>query len=332
MTKQESGHPKPNISHGLLLLSWKDNYSITKAEQITDILKLDITYTHKIPPPSTQPIWTQNISPPESSSALKLYQEPSGWRLDIECLGKGTFLYREDGIEVYWSPEGTDATHYLFGIGLAIWFELHGTPCLHGNSLEIEDHAIALIGVSQAGKSTLTAALLQKGFSFLTDDLIVPRQTKEGWILYPAPGSLGMWPASIEHFLPNVDIAPLEQVHASSKKRLVPVESAILGKVCHEPKPLKAIYLLDRDCPGRDSNIHIEILNPADALIALISNSIAGGILTPLSIEQNRLNKLTQLVKEVPVKRIHYPNGYQHLNKVRDFIVADLFCPPLEHQ
>jgi len=322
VAEQKSAIPQNHISHGLLFINRKEDYPVG---QDLDPLQLDIKYTHNIPAPTTQPFWIQKNTPPGSSTIYTLYREQTGWRLDIKCQGSGTFLYSEKGIKVYWLPEGTDATHYLFGIGLALWFELQGIPCIHGNSLAAENQAIALLGASQAGKSTLTAALLQKGFSFLTDDLVVPRQTDEGWQIHPAPSPLRMWPNSIKHFLPGINIASLNQVHTSIKKRLVPIEATGLGKICQKHKPLKQIYLLDRDCTEKTKSVYINALRPADALVALIANSISGGILRPLGIEQSRLDVLTQLIKEVPVKRIRYPNGYQHLDEVKNSIVADLF-------
>ena len=218
--------------------------------------------------------------------------------------------------------------HYLFGIGLALWFELQNIPCIHGNSLVADNQAIALLGASQTGKSTLTAALLQNEFSFLTDDLIVPRQASEDWHIYPAPGPLRMWPASIQHFLPDVNIAAFSQVHASIKKCQIPIEATGLGKICQEHKPLKRIYLLGRDCTGKSKGIDIKTLKPAEALVTLIANSLSGGVLSPLGVEQSRLAVLAQLAKQVPVKRIHYPNGYQYLTRVKDAVIADLSARP----
>jgi len=322
VAKQQPATQKNRTSHGLLFFNHKEKHPV--GQNLTP-LQLDINYTHNIPAPTTQPFWVQKDTPPGSSTIYTLYREQTGWRLDIKCQGSGSFLYNEKGIKIYWLPDGTDATHYLFGIGLALWFELQGIPCIHGNSLAIENQAIALLGASQSGKSTLTAALLQKGFSFLTDDLIVPRQTNKGWHIHPAPSPLRMWPASIQHFLPDINIASLKQVHASIEKRLVPIEATQLGKVCQKHKTLKRIYLLDRDCAGKNKSIYISTLRPADALIALIANSISGGILRPLGVEQSRIDMLTRLIKEVPVKRIHYPNGYQHLDEVKNSIAADLF-------
>jgi len=325
VAEQKSAALINRISHGLLFIDRKADSPVT--ENALDSLQLDINYTHNIPAPTTPPIWIQKDTPPGSSTIYTLYHEQAGWRLDIECQGSGTFLYSKKGIKVYWLPGGTNATHYLSGIGLALWFELQNTPCLHGNSLVAEDRAIALLGASQTGKSTLTAALLQKGFSFLTDDLIVPRQMSEDWHIYPAPSPLRMWPASIQHFLPDINMAALSQVHASIEKRQIPIEITGLGKMCLEHKPLKRIYLLDRDCTERDKSIYINTLRPADALIALIANSISGGILRPLGVEQSRIDMLTRLIKEVPVKRVHYPNGYQYLTMVKDSVMADLFSP-----
>lgn len=323
VTKQSPGHQGSHVSHGLLIIGQKGDYPSVQAENITDRIYLDVTYTREIPPPSTSPDWSGEDSPPGPTAVYTLYRERTGWRLDIGCQGKGTFLYYDNTIKVYWHPEGTGAAHYLFGIGLALWFELRGIPCLHGNSLVTGDHAIALLGPTQAGKSTLTAALLKQGCSFLTDDLVVPRETNRGWLVYPAPGPLRMWPTSIERFVTASDIDSLNHVHALSEKRLVPVEAIGQGNPCQTPKPLKTIYLLDRDHTQTNKAMHIETLKPADALVALIANSIVGAALKPIGVEQSRLNVLTKMISDIQVKSIHYPHGYQHLDDVMDLLIAD---------
>jgi len=215
--------------------------------------------------------------------------------------------------------------HYLLGIGVAIWFELRGIPCLHGNSLVSNGEAFALLGASQSGKSTLTSTLLQGSLSFLTDDLIAPRQTDQGWLIYPAPSPLRMWPSALQLFQGNhnIDIDSLERVHTRYEKRQVPVETVLHGNICQEAKPLKAIYLLNRDRSGKNSPILIETLKPADALLALISNSILGEALKPLGVEKSRLATLTRMASDTAIKRISYPSGHQHLTAVQDALITD---------
>lgn len=66
-----------------------------------------------------------------------------------------------------------DIKDYLLGNVFSILLIQRGILALHGGCVVKKDRAVLVSGESGAGKSTLIAALLSKGYKFLTDDLSV---------------------------------------------------------------------------------------------------------------------------------------------------------------
>jgi ABC-type multidrug transport system fused ATPase/permease subunit len=60
----------------------------------------------------------------------------------------------------------------LVGNVMACLLTLSGEPVLHASTVEIRDTAIAFVGGSGMGKSTLAALLCANGARFVTDDLL----------------------------------------------------------------------------------------------------------------------------------------------------------------
>jgi hypothetical protein len=64
------------------------------------------------------------------------------------------------------------ATHTLFTLALAELMKRRGLFFLHAGCVSIEGQGAILPGQSGKGKSTLTLALVRKGFDFLGDDVV----------------------------------------------------------------------------------------------------------------------------------------------------------------
>jgi hypothetical protein len=213
--------------------------------------------------------------------------------------------------------------YYLFGLGLALWLEQRGTPCLHANALAHDGRAFGLIGGSRAGKSTLTVALLQHGFSLLSDDLLA--LTSRGGRFWAAPGlpQVRMWPDAIGDLMPTASVMDMERVHARFEKRWVPTERILPNAVARRAKPLTALYLLERDEFG-SREIVLEPVAPSEALLSLLSYSVIGDAATALGLEVEHLARLARVVGTVRVRRLRYPSGLEWLPRVCQAIADDL--------
>ena len=82
------------------------------------------------------------------------------------------------------------ASLLIVGNVMTIIFTLGGEPVLHASAVEVGGSALAFLGDSGAGKSSLAALLCAGGGRFVTDDLLRLRPDGGGWLCYPGAGEL----------------------------------------------------------------------------------------------------------------------------------------------
>lgn len=217
---------------------------------------------------------------------------------------------------------------------LAFWHERAGRPVLHGACLApaaTGAPAFALLGVKEAGKSTLAGALLAAGAALLGDDLVPldlsdPRDGRPR--AHPIAPRLRLWPKTLDHLLGPSAADRFEPVHPSTTKRWVPVGGdpasgeAGLGTFDDHARPLGAIYLPER---RRDvDRTTFEPLTPGQAVIELVRHSFLARMVEALGWQPRRLELLARVAEEVPVRRMVYPDGWEHLDGAVGALLDDL--------
>jgi hypothetical protein len=205
---------------------------------------------------------------------------------------------------------------WLLGTVLAFWLEWQGMPALHASAAVVNGHAIGFLASKQGGKSTLATSLLQQGHSLLTDDVLpvdVQKETVQGRPGYP---QMRMWPDHAEHFVE--DAHALRRAHPHIEKRRVPVGTGGLGTFCDDARPLQALYIPERT---EDASIQVQPVPPIEALKAILRHSFLPRIVEVTGWQTSRLSMLSRLVKQVPVRRLTYPEGVEHLPHVADAIL-----------
>jgi hypothetical protein len=263
---------------------------------------------------TAEPLWTMTDQGERYQTLLSLNKTPCGLLLKVDCEGKGEFEYTPEGVGVNWAQDGTGPEHYFQTLALSLWLEQRAIPCIHANALALAGGAIGLIAPSRTGKTTLTAALLEAGMQLMTDDMLALHREKGQWQVYPGWPQVRMWPDSAERYA-GEGLAALDKVHQRFEKRVVDLEKTNSLDFCAERRPLRRLYLLDRHESER-GEVRISDIPPGEALIHLLQNSILGDAYRALNIEAQRLNLLAQLLQQVPLKKISYPSGMQHLPRV----------------
>jgi hypothetical protein len=207
----------------------------------------------------------------------------------------------------------------LVGEILSLWLELRGIPMIHASATVIDDQAIAFLSSTKGGKTGLAAAFAQAGHQILTDDILPIEDRPDHFMGLPGYPAMRMWPDQAGHFMGNYE--NLDVVHPELTKRRVPVGPKGIGTFCSEKKPLKVIYLPHRH--GPDCDITIEPLSQKNAFFALIQYSFAAGLVERLGLQPQRMQFFSRLVQKVPVRRLSYPDGYQHLPTVVNTVLED---------
>jgi len=212
--------------------------------------------------------------------------------------------------------------HFL-GLAFSLWLELRGIPALHASAVVVEYGAVVFLSTNKGGKSSLAATLMQAGYPLLTDDLLPLEQYREKFLGRPGYPQMRMWPDQASYFLGHYE--DLEIVHPAYSKRRVPVGADGLGTFCREPAPLACFYLPERRDPAEwGEGIETRPLSRTEALMSLVGQSFVPHTVEALGLQPQRIGFFARLLSQVPVRRIIYPEGYEHLPQVRRCILSDL--------
>ncbi len=273
--------------------------------------------------PPQQPIWCLSNQGERYSSVIKLFNEPTGKLLHVDCQGTGSFQYRGNQIDVSWKDGGTGFEHYLQTVGLSLWLEMRGVLCVHANAIETKCGVIGIIAPSQTGKTTLTAALAVRGMGIMSDDMMAIHKTAKGLKVFPGWPQVRMWPEVAQHFVKNVD--SLQRVHCRFEKRIVEPGAQNELRFSSQSGLLKRLYLLNRtDKVNSNSKIRIESLSASESIVALLQNSMLADVYRSLHIEKERLDRFASMLESIEIRRITYPAGKEHLASVCESIEADV--------
>jgi hypothetical protein len=152
---------------------------------------------------------------------------------------------------------------------------------LHGGVLQIDGRAIALVGVSGAGKTTLTAAGVRAGHGFVADEVCA---VAPDGLVRPFHRPLGLRP----HGATALGIA----VSRRRFERLAqPRAASTFGRLAG-PSPLAQVALVQRG-PAAS---RLEPLEPARALVELCNLTLGAE-----GAERTMFHRLAALVRSVPI-------------------------------
>jgi len=222
--------------------------------------------------------------------------------------------------------ESTVETFQTYLLGQVISYALlkQGIEPLHATVLVIDGRALALLGDSGYGKSTLGAAFLQAGASLLTDDLLVVRDVGERWIAYPGPARIKLFREAVQAFLGDEAIGT--PMNPLTSKLIVPLG---LDKLARTAVPLKAIYLLPPPTTRSQSDkVTIRTRGQRQACVDLIANTFNTVIRTPDRLKQ-QLNLAVRLATSIPVKSLSYQRELARLPRVVEAVRTDLEQAPV---
>jgi hypothetical protein len=178
-----------------------------------------------------------------------------------------------------------------------------------------EGRAIAFSAFAGGGKSSLTTGLTLRGGGFVTDDVLVLRQTRAGCEAYPGYPQIRLWAGAAERLLPP---GSHESIHDRWPKRRGLVHR--WARSVREPLPLGAVYLLDST--SADDEVQISPSPGREGFFRLLHNLPALAALD-YAAQARRTAFFAELLRRVPVRLLRYRRRYESLNRVLDAVLAD---------
>jgi len=207
------------------------------------------------------------------------------------------------------APESSSRNIRLYLLGSALGAILHqrGLLPLHANAIEIGGRAMAFLGRSGAGKSTMAAWFNDRGYRILSDDVCVVTDLQTGEPqAQPGLTRLRLQEEALRHS--GRDPADYDPSFDDLYKFDVPLERA----GADGPAPLHAIYLIDRDQDGQSA---ITPLKGTDAIHALVANTYRGGYANLMGRTREHLEQCLHLVRSTPVFRVSRAWGFDAMNR-----------------
>jgi hypothetical protein len=239
----------------------------------------------------------------------------------------GVARYRiERGKSIIVEPEPGVADRnvrlYLLGSAFGALLHQRGLLPLHANAIEIGGKAVAFMGASGEGKSTLAAWFHDRGYRIVADDVCVVRVAPDGRA-YAAPGQqrLRLWKQALDasgrdssayarSFAGRADIDKFD-VPLDSDRRLA------------DDCELATLYVL-----GTADAFSIERLGGMDAAEAIFNHTYRGRYVTDAGSQQQHWTSAVALAQSIPVFRLDRPRDLSLMDEqgraILDHIAAAL--------
>ena len=223
----------------------------------------------------------------------------------------GKFLLAVDGVASYLVRDGREITvepareggeagiPFLLGSVLAACLKQRGILTLHASAIVTGGGAVLFAGHSGRGKSTLAAALVERGYAMLCDDVtgIVPDRAN-GLVALPAYPCLRLWEDSVEAL--GWSGRTRGRVREGMEKFLAPVE-----RFGNAPLPVRSVFVL-RYHLGK--GVEIEPVCPASAFRHLLPRIYRKRFARGLGQEAEQFLTLAELARRTPVASILKPS------------------------
>jgi hypothetical protein len=233
--------------------------------------------------------------------------------------GHFDFFVSADGRRVLWRrlagiPDEVLFT-YLLNQVLSECLVARGVEPLHATSVVIDGMAIAILGNSGYGKSTLAASLMRMGHRLLTDDVLVLKISESGVLAHPSLARLKLHPDSADAAFARRRSLPM---NTFTDKMILPLEPS---EHAARPVPLRAIYAIPS--AAGSTRISIRRARGRRSLLELIRNSFTAVTTARRRLEQ-QFRFAARLAQAVPIRVLSYPRQLDRLPEVAAAIVADL--------
>ena len=247
----------------------------------------------------------------DGSVWTEFYRTRDGYLLRFP--GLADFEVSADGTRVTAYPEpGTDPNtveHLYINQLVPLALSRQSRPAFHASVVTMDGGAVAFLGKTGMGKSTLAASFALSGTTFLTDDALIIEESDEGCRARPSHPSIRLWDDSVKA-LAHAEVQKTVPISYSHKARLLAGEALTY---CDEPRPLLAALVLENT--GVQS-VSIRDLTGLDRYLGWLENSFLLDIEDRDMLAQH-FEWTHRISGIVPTFGLDYPRDYGMLANVR---------------
>ena len=182
---------------------------------------------------------------PDGAVSFQIERSAAGYR--IWGPEYGTSLLFADGGRLWGAPgSGGMAAWQRMLVAQALPFAavLRGLEVLHASAVEVDGGAVAFVGRSGAGKTSLALALCRRGAAFLSDDVLALERVGEELVGHPGTPVAGIDHAEAERLRCVEGDEEYEVLDINPRERVARVP------VGAQPVPLRSLFFLERRPDG----------------------------------------------------------------------------------
>ncbi|MCC7360994.1 MAG: hypothetical protein IT317_16035 [Anaerolineales bacterium] len=252
--------------------------------------------------------------PPYTGLGTTFYPAPADIRLGFRDAGK---LAVQGGRAITLDPlpnaDPRVLRLYLLGPALALALHQRGWLVLHASAVALHGRAVAFLGAPKAGKSTLAAALHQRGAALVADDVVAVSLAPDDHtapLVYPGFPQLKLWPEAVAGL--GEDPAALPALRPDLTKLARRLSAGFQAA----PLPLGRVYAL-AEAPA----VAIESLDRQAQLLELVRHSYVALALPRLDAAAH-LRQCAAVLRHAPVLRLDRPRDLARLGESAAAVLA----------
>jgi hypothetical protein len=191
----------------------------------------------------------------------------------------------------------------------------------HASAVATPAGAIAFVGRSGRGKSTLAASLALQGFPLMTDDCLLLEEADSGLLATPSYPGARLWDDAIATLFDDAP-AVTNVAHYTGKKRLALADGPV--HFCCDRIPLRRMYFLaSPEQAADDPAIAITPLAARAAFMELVTYSFKLDV-QDRSLLQREFHMLDRIAALPLFFRLSYPHDFAALPAVQQAILDHL--------
>jgi hypothetical protein len=179
---------------------------------------------------------------------------------------------------------------------------------LQGNAIANDEKSIVFLGAHSMGKSTLSAAFFKRGYTILSDGIVVINQHMEVIPSFPA---LHLWQDAATHL--NINTSTFRRVRPKFEKFIMPTKKQFNS----QPKSIQTIYPIHWN---KGSRCKVEPLLGGDKLRYLHAHIYNKSFLTAAKKQGYYFNCMVQIAKQVKLILIERTRSHYNTSELVELI------------
>lgn len=264
--------------------------------------------------PSVDAVPDVNVYLCQLDDLISTKRDKNSWLLEHPAAGK--FIV-EDGKRIFVEPqknaESGIVTAILLGAVMSAVLFQRGLFVLHASCVDIDNYAIAFLGASGCGKSTMAQLFHSRGRTILTDDVMAVKMKDTIPTAIPSYAQVRLLPDAAEAL--GYSFEELDPLYNLAPKRAHQVKDGF-GQT---PLPIKRLYLL-----ARGTENAIEPLTPQVAFMGLVQNSRVSTYLSDSDSLSHHFTLCEQFALQVPMRILKRKGSLSDLPYLADLVEADV--------